>query len=707
MMRQFGNVACAVACLFAAFVYATESFAAGGPCQYVIQAGGEWIPLDYRRDIEAGSALDFSRMGFVDAPAGKHGWLRNSGGNFEFENLPGKQQRFYGVNLCLTACYPDHALADVLVTRLRRLGYNAIRLHHHDNASVQGSKDGLTLDEANMDRLDYLVAAAIREGLYITTDIYVSRGPSIKWRHIGVDRNGEVDMQLFKVLCAVYDPAFENWAAYAKNLLLHVNPYTGRRYVDEPAMPLVSLVNEGGLFLSWSRVVRKDPRVLASWRKWLDEKRAVDPSFASGMSGDSLPKDFWEGGIHPVIAQWTGELEAKMVARMKAYLRGLGCKALLTNNNCGPHYAALQVATAEYDYIDDHFYVDHPTFLEQPWRLPSKCPNSNPLLGKGPLSPSRQAFVRMTDKPFTITEWNFSGPGRYRGMGGILVGAMAAMQDWNGLWRFAYSHSRKGLKDGDLLSPGYFELASDPLSQASERASICLFLRGDMAPLRKGVALWVTPESVAWNKTLQGAPAWSDAAWNMRVGSCLSPNAAKGLAVIRREEASGETATNAVLRSKEVSALRIDRERGMFIIDTPRTCGGFVPKGAIDAGALKASVAGAPATVWVHALDGNAVADSRRLLLTHLTDVQGEGTKFADASMTVLLKWGGRPLVRNGTAEVSLRLAHPDCFAVYELATSGRRVREIPASVVGGRLSFTASVAGPDGARILYEIVSR
>jgi len=75
--------------------------------------------------------------------------------------------------------------------------------------------------------------------------------------------------------------------------------------------------------------------------------------------------------------------------------------------------------------------------------------------------------------------------------------------------------------------------------------------------------------------------------------------------------------------------------------------------------------------------------------------------------MTVLLKWGGRPLVRNGTAEVSLKLSHPDGFAVYELATSGRRVREIPALSADGRLSFTASVAGPDGARILYEIVSR
>ena len=157
---------------------ASEPLVASDQKPFIIRAGADWVPLQYR-------PLDFSRMGFTDAPAGKHGWLRNVGGHFEFENLPGRPQRFYGVNLCGTANYPDHALADILVTRFKRLGYNALRIHHHDAGSVQGSKDGLTLNTNNMDRLDYLLAAAIREGLYITTDIFVSRSWAMKWRHIG------------------------------------------------------------------------------------------------------------------------------------------------------------------------------------------------------------------------------------------------------------------------------------------------------------------------------------------------------------------------------------------------------------------------------------------------------------------------------------------------------------------------------------------
>ena len=38
-----------------------------------ILPGDDWVPLDYKKDILAGSALDFSGMGLQDAPAGKNG----------------------------------------------------------------------------------------------------------------------------------------------------------------------------------------------------------------------------------------------------------------------------------------------------------------------------------------------------------------------------------------------------------------------------------------------------------------------------------------------------------------------------------------------------------------------------------------------------------------------------------------------------------
>ena len=54
------------------------------------------------------------------------------------------------------------------------------------------------------------------------------------------------------------------------------------------------------------------------------------------------------------------------------------------------------------DYVDDHFYVDHPEFVEQSWRLPSRCPNTSPIAG-GAGGGRHITFTRLFDRPFTLT----------------------------------------------------------------------------------------------------------------------------------------------------------------------------------------------------------------------------------------------------------------------------------------------------------------
>ncbi|MBR7080061.1 MAG: hypothetical protein IKI40_06040, partial [Treponema sp.] len=120
--------------------------------------------------------------------------------------------------------------------------------------------------------------------------------------------------------------------------------------------------------------------------------------------------------------------------------------------------ALLIVDCCENERLGD-FYIDHPQFIERPWSLPSRCDNTSPVL-KGTPGGGHVAFTRLLDKPFAITEYNFSGPGRFRGVGGIMTGCLVALQDWGGVWRFAYSHG-----NWNMFNPsgaGYFDLASDP-----------------------------------------------------------------------------------------------------------------------------------------------------------------------------------------------------------------------------------------------------
>ena len=52
------------------------------PDGYRIRANDEWIPVKDTTDVKAGTALDFSAAGWIDAPAGKHGRVIRQGDHF-------------------------------------------------------------------------------------------------------------------------------------------------------------------------------------------------------------------------------------------------------------------------------------------------------------------------------------------------------------------------------------------------------------------------------------------------------------------------------------------------------------------------------------------------------------------------------------------------------------------------------------------------
>ena len=75
----------------------------------------------------------------------------------------------------------------------------------------------------------------------------------------------------------------------------------------------------------------------------------------------------------------------------------------------------------------------------------------------------------------------------------------------------------------------------------------------------------------------------------------------------------------------------------------------------------------------------------------------------------MLQKWGTeRIVVHSGEADVTLVLRNADDYDVWMLETDGRRTTKVPVNIVDGKLSFTASVKGPDGkAHFLFEIVRK
>ena len=259
-------------------------------------------------------------------------------------------------------------------------------------------------------------------------------------------------------------------------------------------------------------------------------------------------------------------------------------------------------------------------------------------------------------------------------------------------------------------------MSRDPLQRATERAALTLYLRRDLKPLRDTFALAIDEKKVRSNFDCGPhrdiAHMWFG--WYEKFGTWVgegTPPSATHAASFPEAYSLKEDHFKSLAagRNPGDGQIRVSREDGVFAVNTPGTQGFFAENGRHRAGALSATVSLAPAAVWASSLDGADVAKSKRILLTHVTDVQDEGTMFADAEKTILLKWGRLPhLMRAGKAEVELMLVPGAAPRVYALNANGSRRCEVKSAWSGGKLSFTADTArNPSNATFLYEIERR
>ena len=579
------------------------------------EAGEDWIPCPPPASgtdwIAPGSALDFSGVVPHHEPAGKFGRVMSVGDHFEFENRPGETVRFCGVNLVHGANVPAPEYADRFAANLARMGFNSVRIHHHEaflvGAKPRGNGAALDVTPQAWAKFDALVAACVRHGLYITTDLFVSRTKGMTWRAIGIDRDGTVPDRNFKLMCAFYEPAYSNLVEWTRLFLGHVNPHTGRSLAEEPALATLAFINEGNLGRDNVDGLKKTPGFAEAWEKWCATNSSLVTRHSSLITPVRLPSEVYGSGRdNAALALFLAEREALLFKRLRAVVRDeLGCRAPLSSLSAGYYPAQYLLPMRNHDYIDTHFYAYHPRFLGKNWSFPTTCDAANPLLTNGGVP--NAAWRRVFGKPLCITEWNWAAPGRHRSASGLVAGSLAALQDWSGIWRFAWSHTKQGVEAPGSMPMRFFDLHSDPVQCASERATLCLFLRGDMPPLPREVEhaeVWRESDLLACSI---GAPQYGSArkgvsAWNRRVGARLESAGAQDSPLLAgRDGLAPQDSTLSTNRSSLVtrhSSLvtprsgRSSLHDGAFRVVTDCTCGGFAESGALECGPLRFEIAG-------------------------------------------------------------------------------------------------------------------
>ena len=475
--------------------------------------------------------LDFSHL--LEAPAGCHGFVKVKDGHLYFED--GKRVRFLGFNIATRSNTPTHEDAEKLAARFASMGVNVIRLHAADAPIGDGAGNWSSCREAplldydkgssrlfnpeGLDRFDYLFAKLKERGIYLHIDLIVARA---FLEGDGLDYPGSIPacMKRYPMHNA---RLIELQKEYARELLCHVNPYTGLAIKDDPAVITVQMNNEEsaikgntgsdagedmkpyrdevakrfGNFLQEKYQSREELK--KAWT--LDGVCALgeDEDPAQGMRG--IEGGFYQSVNEP-MGQWDAvegparyadfmEFGAKVnrgfYQDFKAYLRELGVKVPIVASNLMAGAADVYGHT-DGDLMENNTYFNHPLLPVQNDTYmvygPTEYVSTNPLsiqLGAGAMATTLLSLASVAvvgGKPFMLSEWNEYALHPFHSTAFVHTVAYACLNDWDGLILYNYNTSEHPDDEPADEVLTVFDAYNDPalISQWGFMAS--LFLKG-------------------------------------------------------------------------------------------------------------------------------------------------------------------------------------------------------------------------------------
>lgn len=205
--------------------------------------------------------------------------------NGHFADQTGRRVRFLGTNITASAPFSKPEDAAKVAARLHKFGFNIVRLHHIDSSwpdpnifgAGQARNSAKTqVAPASMEALDAMVAALKQHGIYTNLNLHVGRALTAA---DGFEDAGKLP-EMGKIL-AYFEPRFiEIQKNYARQILGHINPRTGQKWADDPAVAVVELNNEDTLVgEAWSGKLQALPptyreTLRASWNAFLKTRYA-------------------------------------------------------------------------------------------------------------------------------------------------------------------------------------------------------------------------------------------------------------------------------------------------------------------------------------------------------------------------------------------------------------------------------------------------
>jgi hypothetical protein len=650
----FASILCASGCL--------------SPLLAQTQSGMAPFSMDHRRAALAGSPVDVSFL--LDAPAGKHGFVKVQDGHLATGD--GHRIRFWGVNITDWSSgsrqIPSKDDAPFWAGTLARFGVNCVRFQFLDlevprGLIKSGTGNTRSLDAEQLDREDYFIAELEKRGIYVDFNLLVGRpfaeGDGVK--DAKTLRQGAKGTSFF-------DPRLiELQKEYAQQLLGHLNPYTKRKYTDDPAIAIVEINNENAINVGFrAPSTFYQDELTAIFNRWLTKHFNADEvaklRVIAGVRPDvAMPLIGWRGQAAQAPperfhaeAEFYNDLQRDYFADMEGYIKHtLGSKSLVIatadHSHSGSGYPIL-LATSSMDIIDGHTYWQHPEYYVR------KAPMVNDPLNSTVVELSRSAIA---GKPYTVSEVNNPFPNDYGGEGIPVLAAYAGFQDWDAILWYTFEPKIDPEWKPHVGDP--FDISLDPVKMPELAAGALMFLRGDVQKARKASERSYSEGQVFDSMLLPGGerpyftpgiPLDLPLQHEVRISSLNGPPTQSfGEAAVPNPIVSdtGELAWYAAsTMAKPDGLVTVDAVRSQALI-------GFVKARGKTVTNLAADVSNSFCTIVLSSMDDKPIATSSRLLLVAGGPVENAGQAWNTAG-TDVTAWGKSPtLVETVQGSITLR----------------------------------------------------
>lgn len=577
-----------------------------------------WFPATFDWDA---TPVDLRHLNDGHRPAGVHGRVEVHGDRLVFAD--GTPARLWGTNVVAYSLY--HADRETIAAQARRiaaLGFNLVRIHHHDshwvepNVFVAGARDTQALSDDALAKLDWWVKCLEDEGIYVWLDLHVGRhlreGDDVPGFEELAAREGE--LKGFNYVSPRIEALMQG---FARRYLGRSNRYTGRRYADDPGVVGVLITNENDLTHHFGNLMNEG----AGAPKHRELLRALVEPFAEAHEIPvATAMQPWAHGPAKLVMN---ELEARFHLRAREQLRGLGVRApVATTNFWGDDPMVSLPALTVGDVIDVHSYDGEGSL------------DVDPRVGHNFIH--RIAAGRVEGMPLTITEWNLLPPVRDRFVGPVWLAAVAALQGWDAPMHYCYTSTP--LPPPDTLYDGLGLL--DPATVALMPAAALVYREGHVEPARKRYRVVLDREHLYEQEMgAHRSPAIRTLAEQSRVEIALpdlpeldwdTPHPAAPGAIEVTDLDHSYLPADATAVVSDTGQLRREFSVGIGTLDTPKTQAayGWIGGHTLTLTDVTLAIDTPKATVVVSALDGRPIHQSKDLLVSVAAQVDGTNGKL-------------------------------------------------------------------------------